>query len=301
MGIASAVARPPRCFTARSRHELVDGSVNTITELDILGQTADRMRDAFAGMVAIVLLLVAASLATTLRVYRRQRQHARDSERGLGRTIIAEIPTEEDLVLFSEDDKRFYYGERGIDKDLIAAVRLLINGARIAGYGSERPATTAPAKPTHAAERGEQRGLAPGEDSRGGASGGGAPRAWNDAGTVEQDRGSAPPASSTIGPKASHATDGMSPSKPSAARCSSSAARFANVCRKSWLARCSMRSSGAGTPRSVNGVISLSGQWIGHLQINDQATGFTIRFRAPQRACLPRGRARRAGSDNRLT
>jgi hypothetical protein len=98
------------------------------------------MRDLVAGVVAIVLLVVAASLATTLQVYRRRRQRARDSERALGRTIIAEIPAAEDLVLFSEDAARFYYGEQSIDKDLIVAVRVLINGAPIAAYASRRHA-----------------------------------------------------------------------------------------------------------------------------------------------------------------
>src|SRR5213593_2541287 len=96
------------------------------------------MRDVLAALVAIALLVVAASLATTLQQYRRQRQRARDSERALGRTIVAEIPTDADLALFSEDAKRFYYGDLPIDKDLIVAVRVLINGAQIAGYLSRR-------------------------------------------------------------------------------------------------------------------------------------------------------------------
>ena len=57
------------------------------------------MRDLVAGIVAVLLLLVAASLATTLRSYRRRRQRARDSERALGRVVIAELPTADDLVL----------------------------------------------------------------------------------------------------------------------------------------------------------------------------------------------------------
>ena len=96
------------------------------------------MRDLVAGLVAVLLLLVAASLATTLRAYRRRRQRARDSERALGRTVIAELPTADELVLVSEDEHRFYYGERAIDKDLIAAVRMLINGSPIAAYESSR-------------------------------------------------------------------------------------------------------------------------------------------------------------------
>jgi hypothetical protein len=101
------------------------------------------MRDLVAGIVAVLLLLVAASLATTLRSYQRRRQRARDSERALGRVVIAELPTADDLVLVSQDEHRFYYGERTIDKDLIVAVRVLINGSPIASYESTRhPAGT---------------------------------------------------------------------------------------------------------------------------------------------------------------
>ena len=96
------------------------------------------MRDLLAALVAFALLAIAASLATTLQRYRRQRQRARDSERALGRTIIAELPVGDDLVLVSEDASRLYYGERTVDKDLIAAVRVLINGAPMAAYVSPR-------------------------------------------------------------------------------------------------------------------------------------------------------------------
>lgn len=100
------------------------------------------MRDIIAGIVAIVLLLVAASLATTLQAYRRRRERARDSEGALGRRIIAELPVADDLALVSEDDKRFYYGDRSVDKDLIVAVRLLINGAQIAAHASRQHRTS---------------------------------------------------------------------------------------------------------------------------------------------------------------
>jgi hypothetical protein len=106
------------------------------------------MRDLAAALVAIALLLIAASLATTLTLHRRRRQRARDSERALGRTILAELPIGEDLTLFSEDAVRFYYGERAIDKDLIAAVRVLINGSPIAAVVSTRHAREAALHPT---------------------------------------------------------------------------------------------------------------------------------------------------------
>jgi hypothetical protein len=96
------------------------------------------MRDLAAGLIAIVLLVVAASLATTLTYFRRRRQRARDAQGALGRTILCELPTEETLVLFSEDEARFYYGDQPIDKDRIGAARVLINGAPIASIVARR-------------------------------------------------------------------------------------------------------------------------------------------------------------------
>src|SRR5215472_14315413 len=103
------------------------------------------IRDVFAAVTAVVLLFVAARLATTLQSFRRRRQRARDSERALGRTVVVEIPGDDDLILFSEDPVRFYYGDRSIDKDLIVAARVLINGAPIA--------TALSARHPHAEER----------------------------------------------------------------------------------------------------------------------------------------------------
>src|SRR5207244_11992348 len=114
------------------------GSHERCRHPDPTGHRPILMRDLLAALVALALLVVAASLATTLQMYRRRRQRARDSERALGRAIIAEIPAADDLILVSEDSTRFYYGDRSIDKDLIAAVRVLINGAPIAAYLSRR-------------------------------------------------------------------------------------------------------------------------------------------------------------------
>jgi hypothetical protein len=114
------------------------------------------MRDLVAGILALVLLLAAASLATTLQYYRRRRKRAHDSERALGRAIIAEVPTADELVLFSEDAKRFYYGESSIDKDLITGVQVLINGAPIASVASRRyPPSDAVEQPTVIEDRPE--------------------------------------------------------------------------------------------------------------------------------------------------
>ena len=111
------------------------------------------MRDLIAAAIAFLLLVTAASLGTTLQMYRKRRKGARDSERTAGHSIIAEIPAQDDLVLFTEDPRQFHYGVRSIDKDRIATVRILINGATIAAYESARRASgnraqmTTPAEP----------------------------------------------------------------------------------------------------------------------------------------------------------
>ena len=113
------------------------------------------MRDILAGAVALALLVVAASLATTLRHYRLRRARTRDAERALGRTVIAEIPADDDLLLFTEDERRYYFGERSIDKGLIEAVRVLINGAPIAAHVSRRAASSSNRQPTAFEDRPE--------------------------------------------------------------------------------------------------------------------------------------------------
>lgn len=96
------------------------------------------MRDLIAGLVALGLVIVAASLATTLQFYRRRRERERAGQRALGRTLVAEIPAGDDLAIFSEDDHCFYHGERTIQKATIVAARVLINGIPIASAASSR-------------------------------------------------------------------------------------------------------------------------------------------------------------------
>ena len=96
------------------------------------------MRDLVAALVALALLAAALSLATTLHFWRRRRDRAHQSERAAGRTIVAEIPVADELRLFTEDGSCFHYGQDVIDKDDIAAVRVLINGSPIAAAVSSR-------------------------------------------------------------------------------------------------------------------------------------------------------------------
>jgi len=96
------------------------------------------MRDVVAAALALGLLVIAASLATPLQMFRKQRRRAREGERTLGRTIVAEIPADDDLTLFTEDAGQFHYGAQSIDKHRIVAARILINGAVIATCVSRR-------------------------------------------------------------------------------------------------------------------------------------------------------------------
>jgi hypothetical protein len=112
-------------------------------------------RDLVAGLIALGLVLIALSLATTLHYYRRRRRSAQQSEEARGRTIVAELPTAERLVLFSEDDGHFYYGDRPIDKLAIVAVRVLINGAPIAAVVSTRHSHGGDRQPTSFEDRPE--------------------------------------------------------------------------------------------------------------------------------------------------
>lgn len=112
-------------------------------------------RDLVAALVAFALVIGALSLATTLTVYRKRRRRTRDAEEARGHRIIAEIPGDDDLRLFTEDDRQFHFGTASIDKDRIIAVRVLINGAPIAAYVSRGHAAEAAMHPTSFEDRPE--------------------------------------------------------------------------------------------------------------------------------------------------
>ena len=51
--------------------------------------------------------------------------------------MLAEIPTDNGLVFFTEDANTFRFGDRVIEKHLIQSPRVLINGAAIAASARE--------------------------------------------------------------------------------------------------------------------------------------------------------------------
>lgn len=113
------------------------------------------IRDVFAAVIAVVLLFVVMRLATTLTYDRKRRRQEREAQRALGRAVIVEIPTDEGLVLFTDDATRFYYGDRVIDKTDVTAVRVLINGSPIAAVVSPRHRDAADRQPTSFEDRPE--------------------------------------------------------------------------------------------------------------------------------------------------
>jgi hypothetical protein len=96
------------------------------------------MREVVAAILAVLLLLVALALAGTLHLHRKRRLEARRRAVARGRRVVAELPIGADLTLFTEDDERFYLGDRAIGKRNLHTVRVLINGATIAAYSSTR-------------------------------------------------------------------------------------------------------------------------------------------------------------------
>ena len=113
------------------------------------------MRDFVAALVAAALIFAALSLLTTLHFYRKRHRAARDGELARGRTIVAELPTDPELTLFTEDTEHFYYGTTAIDKGEIMAVRVLINGSPIAAFVPPRWSSVEQRQPTAFEDRPE--------------------------------------------------------------------------------------------------------------------------------------------------
>ena len=90
------------------------------------------MRDLLAVGLVVLLVLLALSMATTLRWRYRDHARIRRRLRDEGRSIVAEVPVEDRLEFFSEDAAAFYWAGRTIPKREIRAAQLLISGAPLA-------------------------------------------------------------------------------------------------------------------------------------------------------------------------
>ena len=96
------------------------------------------MRDVIAGLIALGLFLFALGLMSTLRFHRRRRERERSERLASGQTVVAEIPTQADLELFTSDEDHFHWDETQINKNEIQVVKVLINGSPLVSYVSRR-------------------------------------------------------------------------------------------------------------------------------------------------------------------
>ena len=96
------------------------------------------MRDLIAIVVATILFLSAQTMATSLHWHHRSHERLRKALKKQGRSILAEVPTENGLRLFSHDKDAFYWSNQCIPKQDIRSVELLISGAVLATARTNR-------------------------------------------------------------------------------------------------------------------------------------------------------------------
>jgi len=85
---------------------------------------------ALATLLLLIALLSAFRFAMGLRYAKLLREQALLEEAARGRRVVAEVPTSDGrILLFREDDERFYWAETSCAKRDVVAARLLLNGA----------------------------------------------------------------------------------------------------------------------------------------------------------------------------
>lgn len=100
------------------------------------------LRLAAAALLAFVLFRVF-RLAMRLRFAKLERERERAEQERLGRRVVAELPLEEGIVLFLEDEAGFAWGGSRVARSELVGARLLLNGgvvAQAARAGAPLPA-----------------------------------------------------------------------------------------------------------------------------------------------------------------
>jgi hypothetical protein len=85
-------------------------------------------------------------LAMRLRYTKLLREREREGQMRLGRRLVAELPTDDGIVLFLEDDAGFSWGSKRARRVDLAGVRLLSNGGVVAQ--AARPGVVLPTPST---------------------------------------------------------------------------------------------------------------------------------------------------------
>lgn len=89
------------------------------------------LRIAAATLLAFVLFRLF-RLAMRMRYSKLERERERAEQEGRGRRVVAELPLEEGIVLFLEDDAGFSWSGSRVDRSEIGGARLLLNGGIVA-------------------------------------------------------------------------------------------------------------------------------------------------------------------------
>jgi hypothetical protein len=96
------------------------------------------MRDFVAIIIALILIVAALALATSLQWYQRGHQRLRRKLRERGQMILAEVPATDGLEFFSEDIDAFYWKGQIVPKRNIRSVQILISGAPLSIVRSQK-------------------------------------------------------------------------------------------------------------------------------------------------------------------
>ncbi len=85
-----------------------------------------------AAALLVFLLFRMFRLAMRMRFTKLERERLRSEQERLGRRIVAELPLEEGIELFLEDEAGFAWGDSRVARSEIGGARLLLNGGVVA-------------------------------------------------------------------------------------------------------------------------------------------------------------------------
>lgn len=100
-----------------------------------------------AGTALLLVLFSVFRFAMGLRAAKLAREEGRNEQRSLGRDVVAELPLDDQVVLFLEGSDGFYWGADEARKSDLRGARVLMNGAAVEAArrkGSELPPHAAP-------------------------------------------------------------------------------------------------------------------------------------------------------------
>jgi hypothetical protein len=104
------------------------------------------IRIAAAAFLALLLFRMF-RLAMRMRFTKLERERERTAQESQGRRVVAELPLEDGIMLFLEDDLSFSWGDSRVERSEVVGARLLMNGGIVAEVTREGHSLPAPASP----------------------------------------------------------------------------------------------------------------------------------------------------------